>query len=666
MYFEGAPFERVLVVDMESAWCTKSGYTLSKITNEEYVRDPRFHAWGLCWKVLGAKGPAKWVAHDDIPDFLQLFDWTRTAVLAHNAAFDISIMSWVYGVLPCFVLDSLSVARALRGIEAGNSLAKLAEFYGLPAKGRALHSTDGILVGPLPVQIERELAEYCAHDVFLCESVFERLYEEGGPFPTKELRLIDMTLKMFLNPVLELDPKMLRRAIREELVKRGRLIQRLGINEKTLASNQQFAEVLIGLGIEPPMKKSKTTGKTTFAFAKNDAMFQALVNGPDENIALLCEARLKVKSTMERTRAQRFLDISRRGRLPVPLAYYGAHTGRWAALRGAAINMQNLKRGSFLRNAVLAPKGFSLVVGDLSQIEPRVLAWLVGYEALLDIFRAGGDPYATFGAQMFGIPGLNKDDHPVLRQSAKSALLGAGYGLGWASFAAQLLTGFLGAPPVLYDKKFAKQLGITAADVEKFLGWEENIKKMEAIPHTCTSEQLVIHCISARVIIDRYRATASPVKEFWGVCQALIERSLFGGEEVVYKCLTFRREEIVLPNGMSLRYPGLQKKLVRRGKKVDVEWTYGDNKKLYGGKITENVTQALARLVMTDGMLRVQKMYFVAGTVHDEQIALVPDSEVVNAEPWFRAQMVKPPSWMPDVPLAADVGSGKRYGECKK
>ena len=128
-----------------------------------------------------------------------------------------------------------------------------------------------------------------------------------------------------------------------------------------------------------------------------------------------------VKSTLERTRAQRFVDIAQRGTLPVPLNYYGAHTGRWSASKGSGLNLQNLKRGSFLRKAIKAPEGYSLVVCDLSQIEPRVLAHLADHQALLSIFSSGKDAYSAFGAQMFGIPDLSKETHPTLRQSAKSA-----------------------------------------------------------------------------------------------------------------------------------------------------------------------------------------------------------------------------------------------------
>jgi len=653
-----APYDRILSIDFETRWSSKN-YTLTKTTTEEYIRDTRFKAFGACVHEFGTDSPIEWVRGAELPEYFSSVDWGRTAVLAHNAQFDISIMAWRYGVRPCFIFDTLSMARATRGVEVGNSLARLAADFGLPEKGKAVHSTDGL--AELDADLELELADYCKHDVYLCEQIFERL-SQG--YPKKELRLIDMTLKMYTNPVLQLDRSMLINAIAAEKEKREELLQRLGVDEAVLASNPQFAKALETLGIPAPRKISKTTGKSTLALAKNDAMFQALLNGDNEDVAHLCEARLAVKSTTERTRAQRFLDISKRGTLPVPLSYYGALSGRWTASKGSAINMQNLKRGSFLRKAIMAPEGYQLVVGDLSQIEPRVLAWLADYEDLLNIFRSGQDAYAQFGAQMFNIPNLTKETHPNLRQSAKSALLGCGYGLGWASFAAQLLVGFLGAPPVRYDKAFAKQLGVTSEYVEKFLAWDDNVQKMLDIPHICTQTELLIHCVAAKKIIDIYRATAYPVVGFWNMCSSLMVSSLAEGNEFVYKCLTFRKEEIVLPNGMSLRYPNLRQVTDKETKQKN--WVYGkDETKLYAGKITNNVTQAVARIVMTDGMLRTTKKYFVVGTVHDEQIVVVPDDEVEFAKTWVLAQMTMEPSYLPGIPLAADGGANQRYGLAK-
>ncbi len=654
-----APYKTIVSIDFETRW-DKADYTLSKLTTEEYIRDKRFKAFGACVHEYGSETAIQWYRGDELPRILATYDWSKTAVLAHNAQFDVSILEWRYGVHPCFIFDTLSMARALRGVEVGNSLAKLAADFGLPEKGRAVHSTDGL--EEIDAQIEKELADYCKHDVFLCEQIFERLVEG---YPKSELRLIDMTLKMYTRPVLQLDRSMLIEALAEEGKHREGLLAKLGVEEAELASNPKFADILLSMGVVAPTKVSKTTGKDTLALAKNDALFQALLNGENEDVRALCEARLKVKSTTERTRAQRFLDISQRGALPVPLSYYGAKSGRWTAAKGSAINMQNLKRGSFLRKAIMAPEGHQLLVGDLSQIEPRVLAWLSDYDELLDIFRSGQDAYAQFGAQMFGIPGMTKDSHPDLRQSAKSALLGCGYGLGWASFASQLLVGFLGAPPVRYDKAFAKKLDVTSEYIERFIGWEDNVKKLQEIPHTCTERELLVHCVAAKKIIDIYRATAHPVVSFWDMCDRLLTKSLAGGEEVVYKCLTFRKNEIVLPNGMSLLYSNLRQVTDKETKQKS--WVYGeDETKLYAGKITNNVTQALARIVMTDGMLRTSKKYFVAGTVHDEQIVVVPDEEVDDAKTWVLAQMTVEPKYMPGVPLAVEGGAHRRYGLAKK
>lgn len=954
-----APFDRIIVLDFETAWSSKD-YTLKKLTTEEYIRDRRFKAWGLCWKWFGEDEGAVWVRRQDLPAFFASIDWSRTAVLAHNAQFDVAIMAWRYGVVPAFIFDSLSMARALRGVEVGNSLEKLAAELGLPPKGKAIHSTDGML-DELPFEVELELADYCRHDTWLCEQVFADLLQG---YPRKELELIDLTLRMFVRPLLELDSEMLVDAIEEERTQRESLLHKLGVKEADLASNDKFAVILETLGVTPPRKPKKPTKKTPnpvgtlFAFAKNDAHFQALLNGDNETVSMLCEARLKVKSTQARTRAQRFYDISTRGTLPVPLSYYGTLTGRWSASKGSSLNLQNLKRGSFLRKAIKAPAGQVTCVTDLSQIEPRVLAWLADYDGLLEIFRSGKDAYAQFGATMFGIPGLSKETHPDLRQSAKSALLGCfapetrvltqrgwvpiiqvdtqdslwdgvewvrhrgvvdqgvretelaygvratsdheiltelgwrgwsevhrspflfrsalglasslssigrgwgsafiracgvlvagkaslhgqtlrqagqravedalgarlwkragskkdtsafapttsigldsltasapssfdaqtpkappilttvgavsafirrglkiaqsfsrtlsrflvgtsqsfswtgetttaatcpatfasvpaartwptserfrleklkissgassvsrqslrvydiamsgprsrytiltdagpiivhncGYYLGWASFAQQLLTGFLGAPPVRYDRKFAQMLGVTRDDLMGFMEGKpgaQRMARMVEIPHTCTEEELFIHCVCAKRIIDTYRATAAPVTQFWRFLGERLEHSLFGGEVYEYKCVRFEKETIVLPNGMALRYPDLKPEKQDDG---SIMWTYAAGamrKKLHSGVLAENVTSALARVVMTDGMLRLAKRYPVVLTVHDEAVSLIPDDEASDGAKWCHAQMTVVPKYMPGIPIAAETGIHNRYGLAK-
>ena len=683
-----APYSRILVLDAETRWSRKptewcpEGFTLSEMTTEAYVRSPLFKCFGFGIHEFGRKDKrGQWYSHAELPNIFSTYDWSKTAVMCQNSMFDCSILAWIYDVHPCFIFDTLSMARAVRGVEAGNSLAKLSAYFGLPPKGHAVNSSDGLW--DLPKHVEKELAEYCVggpgSDVELCEEIGRRLLTgEGFPdgikrpaYPTKELRLIDMTIKMATEPKLVLDAEMLGDAKVDEDAKLATSLINAKAQESDLASNDKFAELLRSYGVEPPIKISKQTGKPAFALAKSDAHFQQLLNGDNEEVALLCEARLRVKSTQARTRAQRFIDIASRGTLPVPLNYYATETGRYGGTQ--QVNLQNMKRGGFLRKAIMAPKGHVIVVGDLSQIEPRVIAWLADYDELLSIFNAGGDPYATFGEQMFNMPGLNKEEHPLLRQSSKSAMLGCSYGLGFGNFSAQLLVGFLGAKPLRYTKEDAQKLGVTQAHVEKFLDWDKNLQQMAKIPHTCTDRELLIHCLAAKAIVDKYRATAAPVKDFWEFLSGRIQRSLIDGVEYNHKdVLLFRKEEIVLVSGMSLKYPNL-----RAEKEVDEEtgkttgnmqyvYDIGPRKeKLYGGRLANHVTQSTARVVMTDAMLRVQKRYPVVGTVHDELLCVVPESEAEEATKWVYEQMVVEPKWLPGIPLDADVGYNRRYGLAK-
>jgi hypothetical protein len=315
---------RTIVLDYETKWSSKD-YTLSKMSGIEYIRDPRFKAFGLCYKDLGDPNPATWVSHADIPAWVASVDWANTAVIAHNFSFDGSILAWRYGAVPAVIMDTLSMARALRGVDAGGSLAKLAEHYKLPPKGRAVHSTDGL--EELTPAIEQELAEYCQHDVYLCEQIFLRFMAEG--FPKKELKLIDMTMRMLVQPVLELDADVLEAHLHDVKHKKANLLMEAGVDPSELSSNPKFAALLERNGVACPMKISPTTGKETWALAKTDEGLKALAEHPNLTIQALVAARLGTKSTLEETRTETFIRIAQ-GKLPIPLAYWGARTGRWS------------------------------------------------------------------------------------------------------------------------------------------------------------------------------------------------------------------------------------------------------------------------------------------------------------------------------------------------
>jgi hypothetical protein len=144
------------------------------------------------------------------------------------------------------------------------------------------------------------------------------------------------------------------------------------------------------------------------------------------------------KSTLEETRTQRFIDISKRGLLPVPVRYYAAHTGRWGG--DDKINLQNLPsrgpNGKALKKAIIAPEGHTIIEADSAQIEARVLAWLAEQEDLVSAFTNREDVYKKMASSIYGVPvdEVTKDQRFV----GKTTILGAGYGMGALKFQAQL------------------------------------------------------------------------------------------------------------------------------------------------------------------------------------------------------------------------------------
>ena len=403
-------------------------------TNEEYLRDPRFHVIGVSVKV--DDGPTQWFSGsmEDTKNWLLQFDWDGSALLAHNALFDGAILAWHFGIVPAFYYDTLCMARAIHGVEAGGSLAALTEYYGIGVKGNeVVNAYNKRRVDFDQASLER-YAAYCCNDVELTYKLFQILHEvrpvsdnnvmeifkylnttdRPKVFAEEEYALIDMTLRMYIQPTLRVDDALLVTRLDEIKAEKSNLLSGLmglldvGSEEEVrakLSSNKQFAEILKDLDVPVPMKISPTTGKETYALAKKDEGFLELLEHPEPTIQQLCTVRLGTKSTMEESRILRFIEIGGRnqGWLPIPLKYYGAHTGRWAGMD--AVNFQNLpsrdKKKKALKRGLVPPPGYVVINSDSSQIEARVLAWLAGQEDLVTQFRHGEDVYSIFASKIF-------------------------------------------------------------------------------------------------------------------------------------------------------------------------------------------------------------------------------------------------------------------------
>jgi DNA polymerase len=439
-------------------------------------------------------------------------------------------------------------------------------------------------------------------------------------FPGVELRLIDLTVRMFTEPVLQLDKQVLEEHLEDVKRIKATLMAATELDKDMLMSNPKLAEVLRGYGVEPPMKVSPTTGKTTYAFAKNDEEFKALLEHENPTVQAVVSARLGVKSTLEETRTARFLGIADRGPMPVPLRYYAAHTGRWGG--DDKLNLQNLPRISPLKHAILAPTGYVFMDSDSSQIEARTLAWLAGQEDLVAAFDRDEDVYCIMASVIYGRPITKANTRE--RFVGKTTILGCGYGMGAAKFMAQL-----------------KNFGV------------------------------VVTLDEAQNIIDVYRRTYPKITALWREAGKILDaimdnQSTTLGRNGVLKIEG--RKGVLLPNGLYLKYPNLRKHQDDDGKN---ELVYDTKKgravipnRIYGGKVIENVCQALARIIIGEQMLAVDRKYRVVITVHDAVGSLVPVAEAETGKEYVELCMRIRPSWGPELPLNCETGYGASYGDC--
>jgi DNA polymerase len=605
------------------------GFSLSGLTTEEYIRDERFQVIGVGIKI--DDGETEWYTGDQVGIALNKVDWKASALLCHNTQFDGGILSFRYGIVPSLYLDTLSMARAIHGVDAGGSLAYLVERYELGAKGTEVIDAKGKRLENFNDKDLKQYGEYCKNDVELTYKLFQIFAPQ---FPESEIKLIDLTLRMYTEPVLEVDDSLLQDRLEEVQQEKSELLKGLMVKlqcdteecvRAKLASNKQFAEILTELGVVVPLKISPATNKETFALAKGDQGFLDLCEHEDAFIQELCRVRLGTKSTIEESRIERFIGIGARnkGKLPIPLKYYGAHTGRWAG--SDKVNFQNLpardKKKKALKNAVIAPDGYQVINCDSSQIEARVLVWLAGQNDVVKWYEEGRDVYSEFASKVYGKT-ITKDDKTE-RAVGKTCILGLGYGTGWA--------------------KLKQTLKISAG--------------VDMDDQECQR------------LVKVYREVNDKVIDLWKTCDdALGYIANWNVDSQPYyldahKTLLVTQKGIQLPNGLSIYYPGLKWDTSEAKSKFTYKSRRGVNS-IWGGSVVENVVQALARIIVGEQMLEINKKYRPVLTVHDAVVNVVPEKDVDEALLYITSSMSTPPLWATGLPVACEAHHGASYGEC--
>lgn len=615
---------RLLFLDWESFYDTKGGYTLSGkkgLSTVEYVRDRRFkpHGFSYSWDL---DGPVVWVTESKSKEFFDTVDWANTVVIAHNTKFDGFILRQHYGIQPGAWICTKALSHAVLGKTIkGHSLASLAMFFELPSKGTM--RTDGIR--DLTPEQEKELSIYGCHDTWLCREIYKRLIVR---FPENQLPIVSWTIDTFVNPRLMLDVPLLRKAAADEIHDKRKKFRALNIDGSVFRSSDKFSALLKERGYSVPYKESPKqknedgTAKKIPALALGDTEFVDMLKSPDETLRILCEARKAAKSNIIETRSKRLASIGRTGSWAFDVEYSGAdQTQRFSGGSAAGGNAQNFTNGSPLRYGVLAPNYFSLVVGDSAQIEARFVAYLSGDPELIRIIENEPDLYCDYGRRIYKRVITKKDI--IERKISKEGVLGLGYNMG----------------PDKFQLRVKLRTGIKLTDQEAY------------------------------EFVHVYRNTYVEVPRLWKMLDDFIVHLTDGGSgQLGTLPMRYGPNCLVLPSGLTIQYPNLRQEYDERFDRMG--WVYDTwvkgkyiQAKLYGGKMLENICQALAGEHCKEVLAQFTDVCY--GQNHDELILVVPEKQAWLYGRRLQLALSKSPSWFKQIHLDAEVKIGKNWGVCK-
>ncbi len=649
----------VVVIDFETYF--DSEYSLAKLPEPTYVNDPRFEFMAVGAAILqGDSEEHLYVPGPQVEEFItrvlpeRINGWDNATVVAHHVFFDGTILKKL-GVHPPYILD---IKYLSNHYEARGSarLADIATRFKLAAgpKGDTLQFR-GVRFHELSVTQRRALELYTRQDIRLEVEALKLLLPKVTN-PTVEIPVMRHTLSLFLDPVLHFDFR-LAGDIQVKMQKTlNDLVSATGLTLEQLRSDASFVEALqkaLPDGWSVPVKAHKRPSKAITkllgrpgvgpALSKTDPEVQQLLTCPEPKVRQLMEARLATRSWpnhIKRITNLKEYAVAGGGKLPVPLHYYGGHTGRWSGAGG--INLQNLgARGhndliNSLRTTIMSPPGSRLVIVDWSAIEARGLAWLAGQDDLVNQFRRGDDVYSLFATRLFEarVRKPRQDDPAALaalfkvrRQFGKMAVLGLGYGMGANTF---------------YDRLRGDPL----------------------LSGLIASGKLSYNAAAGAAMT--YRRTYPAIPIYWNTVERAFRTALRNGAGRVFTIpqgkIAFRGDGhtvyLRLPSGRELRYPGCRIASGHVGM-GEIKWKYGY---LWGGGITENIVQATCRDLLAEAILRCEEAgYRVVFHCHDEVVCCIPTSHANLAYADICRIMETPPDWAKGFPLAVEGKVSRRY-----
>jgi len=594
-------------VDFETYYDDECSVTELGVRN--YVKHPKFTAYMV--SIVREDG-FKWVG-DPLSlgcpwELINNDEW-----VSHNKSFDEEVFyEWVRprlmssGQLKKLVHPyKWHCTSQLAGyLGAGTSLSKASNvLLGLPMDKSIRDRMKGKIPTDLSPEAMKELEQYAMVDAERCLAIWVRYAPE---WPELERRLADYS---------------------DSINRQGVCVdyERLEQAKIALRAARQEAEALIPWS--PPLSLKKLAGACAEAgipapgsTRENSEEFDQWEERYGERFPHIEQVRrfrksnrlLRIAEAMERRKIHSAVEGDK---MPFELKYCGAHTGRWAGAGG--VNMHNQPRGDFegidFRSMVIPDVNYSkaareeFIIADYSQIEPRVLNHLCGNKAFLDMVREGYGVYEAHARATMGWKGGSlKDEAPKLYALAKARVLGLGYGCGAAKFRV-----------------------VARAMAGLDLSMDE----------------------ATRTVME-FRDSNPAITSYWGRMSAALEQRRNTGKPLI----------VNLPSGRKLYYRDI--KQTSQGVQALIG---GEMRKVYGGLIVENVTQAVARDVLGEALLSLSPVLFHMGArvvlhVHDEVVISCPKYQLPHALDRIKQAMTTPPEWLPsDFPLGVEIKTAPRY-----
>ncbi|MFA7256433.1 MAG: DNA polymerase [Kiritimatiellales bacterium] len=582
----------VFAIDFETYY--DSDYSLKKMDAWSYVHHPKFDAYLM--SVYG--DDFQWVGH---PKDFQCWEFFNGALLlAHNAAFDSLVFKRLQEqkiippVQPAAWRCSASLAVYLSAPRNLKGACK--QLLGIEVDKTTRSKACGQTTGEL---FENQaMTDYALEDARLCYVLWEKFNHQ---WPDDEKELATLTFE-WGQAGIGVDFQTLEKCIQTLEKQRFDAVQHLpwvdDFNEDTPLSHRQLALACREAGIPCPA-----------SLAMDSPLCEEWENKYGDEYPWVNAMRVFRRTNMLLSRFYAVRSRVRKSdnRFPYGMKYFGAVPGRWSG--DAGFNVQNMPRGELfgvnLRSCFQPSDGCVFVIADLSQIEPRILAWLIDDHEFLSLVRDGVDIYEAHARATMGYndPAPLEETNSTLRGLAKARVLGLGYGCG--------------------PKKFVS--------VAKNLGGIE------------------ISFAEAKQTVADFRSKNPKISRLWNQLDRDFKRSA-GGDY-----------SIELPSGRTLNYFDVKK--TSRGYYTAKTVRGGRERSLYGGLLCENLVQATARDLFAEHLLQIHRSDIgrIVFHVHDEVIVEVPKEQAEEAEKQILEIMRTTPDWLSGCPVNAKAGIFTHY-----